>query len=163
MDDNLSVLNSNVRGLNDGAKWAAVRAFIERMGSPIVCLQETKLSSFSVSDRNEIAGPRYDGHLALNAEGTRGGVLLLWQSDSFSVNNAVVRTFSISASLSPVDGSPPWTISTVYSPHDDQRKQSFLNEIIDVHNSVVGPWLILGDFNLIKEARDKNNLNIDRR
>jgi hypothetical protein len=51
----------------------------------------------------------------------------------------------------------------VYGPHDDARKQEFLNEIVDIHNSVIGPWLILGDFNLIKEARDKNNSNIDRR
>uniref|UniRef100_A0A453CXW1 Endonuclease/exonuclease/phosphatase domain-containing protein n=1 Tax=Aegilops tauschii subsp. strangulata TaxID=200361 RepID=A0A453CXW1_AEGTS len=25
------------------------------------------------------------------------------------------------------------------------------------------PWLALGDFNLIYEARDKNNLNLNRR
>jgi hypothetical protein len=84
-------------------------------------------------------------------------------TDTFSASNIDVRTFSITACLTPVDGSLPWTITTVYGPHDDIRKQSFLNDLTNLHNSIVGPWLIIGDFNLIKEAKDKNNLNCDRR
>jgi exonuclease III len=153
MAEQLKVLNSNVRGLNDGAKRAAVRAFIERMASSIVCLQETKLSSLSDALRLEIAGPRYDGHASLNANGTRGGVLLLWQCDAFTAMSLDVRSWSITVCLLPVDGSHPWTITTVYGPHDEPRKQSFLAQLVDMHNSIVGPWMILGDF----------NLNLDRR
>ena len=94
MNEQLSVLNSNVRGLNDGAKRASVRAFIERTGSSIVCIQETKLSTFCDADRVEIAGPRYDGHAVLHAEGTRGGVLMMWKSDIFSSKTRGTRTTS---------------------------------------------------------------------
>jgi mannosylglycoprotein endo-beta-mannosidase len=163
MAERLSVLNSNVRGLNDGAKRASVRTFLERLSCSVVCLQETKLASLSDAICREIAGPCLDGHAALDADGTRGGILLLWRTDVFSVSSVDCRSFSITANLVPVDGSPSWTITTVYGPHDEPRKQSFLNEIIDIHNSVQGPWLIIGDFNLIKDAKDKNNLNIDRR
>jgi hypothetical protein len=51
----------------------------------------------------------------------------------------------------------------VYGPHDDACKQRFLNVIVEIYNSVKGPWMITDDFNLIKEARDENNSNIDRR
>jgi exonuclease III len=78
MDEQLRILNSNVRGLNDGAKRASVRAFIERMTCSLVCLQETKLSVLTDTICSEIAGPRFDGRAVLNANGTRGGVLLLW-------------------------------------------------------------------------------------
>ncbi|KAE8770920.1 hypothetical protein D1007_57253 [Hordeum vulgare] len=48
-------------------------------------------------------------------------------------------------------------------PHDDQRKSDFLAELADIHNSMTGPWLIIGDFNLITDPRDKSNSRVCRR
>lgn len=38
----------------------------------------------------------------------------------------------------------------------------FLDELWAVHAACPGPWLIVGDFNLIYRAADKNNQNVDR-
>jgi hypothetical protein len=43
-------------------------------------------------------------------------------------------------------------ITTVYEPTEDSQKIMFLDEL----------WLCLGDFNLIYETRDNNNININR-
>jgi exonuclease III len=163
MDENLSILNWNVRGLNDPARRDAIRAVLDQMRCSIICIQESKLSVFSDAIRRELAGPRFDSHIALDANGTRGGVLLIWRSDCYTVDKVVMRNFSITARFSPVGGLPPWTLTTVYGPHDDARKQSFLNEVVQIYNSITDPWIIIGDYNLIKETRDKNNSNIDRR
>ena len=114
MAENISLLNSNVRGLNDQARCSAVNALIQKLGCSLVCLQETKLAQVLDADCCEIAGPSFDGHAALNADGTRGGVLLLWRKDKFTVDNIEVRAFSVSARIAPVDGLPPWTVTTVY-------------------------------------------------
>ncbi|KAE8816235.1 hypothetical protein D1007_06363 [Hordeum vulgare] len=54
-------------------------------------------------------------------------------------------------------------ISYVYGPTDDARKEDFLREITLSAPPLAEPWLINGDFNLIYEARDKSNLNLNRR
>ena len=155
MDELLSLFNWNVRGLNDAAKWAAVCEVISRMKPSIVCIQESKLALCSDAMRCEIAGPAFDAHVALDAAGTRGGVLLFWKTDRFLVDNVTVRVFSITVRLNPVGGLTPWFLTTVYGPHDDARKLDFFNELVTIHNSIVGPWLVIGDFNLIKDAQDK--------
>ena len=104
MSEQLSLISWNVRGLNDPARRAAIRAFLDRSSCSIVCIQESKLSSFSAADHSEIAGPRFDMHAALDANGTRGGILLCWRSDRFTASTVVTREFSITARFMPVDG-----------------------------------------------------------
>ena len=54
-------------------------------------------------------------------------------------------------------------LTTVYGPVDDTRKDDFLAEIAHAAPPQGEPWLLNGDFNIIYEARDKNNSNINRR
>lgn len=50
----------------------------------------------------------------------------------------------------------------VYGPQGDDEKVSFLQELRDIRAICSGPWLVAGDFNLIYQAADKNNANLDR-
>lgn len=52
---------------------------------------------------------------------------------------------------------------TLYGPADDANKDAFLDELARTAPPLADPWLINGDFNLIYEARDKNNHNLNRR
>lgn len=49
----------------------------------------------------------------------------------------------------------------VYGPQGDDEKVSFLQELRDIRAICSGPWLVAGDFNLIYQAADKNNANLD--
>jgi hypothetical protein len=42
------------------------------------------------------------------------------------------------------------------------RTVSFLQELRDIRDVCVGPWLLCGDFNMIFKPEDKNNSNINR-
>jgi hypothetical protein len=46
---NWSILNWNVRGLNDEAKQRAVRAKTEESACTVFCIQETKMTPFDSS------------------------------------------------------------------------------------------------------------------
>ncbi|KAE8813727.1 hypothetical protein D1007_09235 [Hordeum vulgare] len=102
------------------------------------------------------------GAASLPANGTRGGLILLWDTSKYAVTEITVRDFSISAMMKPLNGQP-WVITTVYGPHDDARRALFLAELQDIAGATNAPWLVLGDFNLITSAADKNNPNLDRR
>ena len=116
----------------------------------------------SPQDRCKIVGSRLDNHVALDADGTRGEVLLCWRSDRYMVDRIDVRTFSITIRCKPVGAAEAWSLTTVYGPHDSDRKRVFLNELADLHNMMVDPWITIGDFNLIKDLQDKNNDRINR-
>jgi hypothetical protein len=50
----------------------------------------------------------------------------------------------------------------VYGPQGDAEKLQFLRELRTNPALTHGRWLILGDFNLIYQAKDKNNTNLNR-
>jgi hypothetical protein len=53
--------------------------------------------------------------------------------------------------------------TVVYGPSVDADKPAFLQELAAIRPPAGMPWLIVGDFNLIYEARDKSNTNFCRR
>ncbi|KAJ1275668.1 hypothetical protein BS78_05G153400 [Paspalum vaginatum] len=56
-----------------------------------------------------------------------------------------------------------FTITNVYAPSDHAYTEAFLAELSDLHTCVQGPWLLVGDFNLVRGAADKNNGRVDLR
>ena len=66
-NSDLSVLTWNVRGLNDAAHRELVRQTVNYSWPMIVCLQETKLSSFSNTIAMETFGHYLDSYLELGA------------------------------------------------------------------------------------------------
>jgi hypothetical protein len=54
-----------------------------------------------------------------------------------------------------------WTLKGVYGPQSDADKILFIQEIVDVKPHALLAWLILGDFNLIICAQDKNNARLN--
>ena len=55
-----------------------------------------------------------------------------------------------------------FSITIVYSPACGNRKEAFLRELRGSKPTGDVGWLVLGDFNLIYQARDKNNRNLRR-
>jgi hypothetical protein len=89
-------------------------------------------------------------------------VLLFWCHDRFQCINTTVGEFSITVTLLDKECEQTWNLTSVYGPTDDGRRQSFLNELVAVHAQVTGPWLVIGDFNLILNDVDKNKPRVNR-
>lgn len=51
----------------------------------------------------------------------------------------------------------------VYGPQEDLDKIQFLDDLSERRRLYPGLWLVIGDFNLILHAADKNNNRLDRR
>jgi hypothetical protein len=96
---NSAILNWNVRGLNTPARREAVRDMIQVVQPMILCLQETKLAEINPQIAREIIGTRLDSYQILPAEGTRGGILLGWQSDFINASNLVLKEFSLTMQI----------------------------------------------------------------
>ncbi len=73
----------NIRGVNDPGKCAAVKSFIKSANYCVICLQETKLASTSLSKFFSFRGFHLNEFRTLDAVGTRGGLLTAWNSAMF--------------------------------------------------------------------------------
>ncbi|KAE8820325.1 hypothetical protein D1007_01753 [Hordeum vulgare] len=164
MNERLMLLNWNVRGLNDPARRLVVKDLVNKCKYFVLCLQERKLSSFTEAHRAELGGPGLRGSIVLRVNGTRGGILLLWDESMFVVDLVSSGVFSNTTRMVPCQGlEQPWYLTTVYGPVDAECKQGFLDEIGGIHANMNGAWCNVGDFNLIKDPTDKNNDRINGR
>lgn len=71
--------------------------------------------------------------------------------------------FTVSAKLEPTTSVEDWWITIVYGPQGDTDKIRFLHELRNIRVLFGERWLVIGDFNLILQAQDKSNNNLNRR
>ncbi|XP_071685294.1 uncharacterized protein [Lolium perenne] len=160
MDNKQEILSLNVRGLNNLAKRDAVREFVVSVKVNVVALQETHLAVFDPFMVMQCLGPSFDGFAYLPAQETRGGILLAWDSSVVCVDQVSFDTFSLNAEVT-APGGEPWWVTVVYGPQRKEDKFLFLRELEERRALCIGPWLIIGDFNMILRASEKNNDNLD--
>lgn len=106
-------------------------------------------------------GASLDQHVVLPAVGTRGGVLVAWNSSMCRAITQRVDSYSVSILFQNSHGEQ-WWYTGVYGPQEEAQKLLFLDELRVIHAACIGPLLIAGDFNLIYRSADKNNTNINR-
>jgi exonuclease III len=155
------ILCWNVRGLNAAAKRASVRNLIISSRASIVCLQETKISVWNDILLKETLGPILANQsVFIPATGASGGIIVAASDRFFDLQSLSSTPHTVSANIvSRADGTC-WTISSVYGPQTEQDKINFLAELSSLKTTVKPAWLLLGDFNLICSAQDKNNNRI---
>jgi exonuclease III len=162
MLENLKIVIWNVRGLNSKPRRIAIRALLATTNASIVCFQETKIDLFYSGLILETLGADFDDFTYLPADGTRGGILLAWQSKTVSITDPIFTANTLSAKVT-TSGTMPWWITIVYGPQENADKIEFLQELRDLRPLCTGPWMLCGDFNLIYRDEDKNNDRLDRR
>ncbi|XP_014751138.1 uncharacterized protein LOC106865512 [Brachypodium distachyon] len=161
---NVNLLCWNVRGLNNPARRSAVRDIIRDTHATVVCIQETKLQLVAGRLIRDILGPKFCNNFAtLPAAGTRGGMIMAVSDDFFVLSGIHFTTHSITATVTMRSEGIPWSLTLVYGPQSDAEKLLFIDELRLLEPVVKAEWVLLGDFNIITKAADKNNTNINRR
>jgi exonuclease III len=115
MDCTPEILDWNVHGLNDPAKRDAFREFVAQIKVSVVCLQETKLEFIDEFVVRQCLGPSFDRFKFLPAEGTRGGILLAWDSVLISISHISMDTYAITGEVRTL-AEDRWWLSTIYGP-----------------------------------------------
>jgi hypothetical protein len=82
-------------------------------------------------------------HVVLPTEGTCGGILLLWSSDYFEVDQILINASVISVCIRLRDGGVTWTLSAVKGHSADASKPEFIHAPVQIKGSVSGTWLVL--------------------
>lgn len=160
---NYNILVWNARGLNARCRRDKLRDVVDSYNASIVCIQETKLHVISPFDMNAMLGTRFSSFEYLPSNGASGGILVACRRPEVTCTLLRRDNFSVSVMVAVERQSPEWCLTCVYGPQADDDKVEFLNDLRSIQTVLACPWMIAGDFNLILDASDKNNLNLNRR
>jgi exonuclease III len=158
------VLSWNVHGLNNVAKQEEVRQVINLMQPDLTCLQETKLEVLTPAIiRNTLVADYEHNFLFQPALGTGGGILLASKESRFNLQAVECTDYAITTEVYDCATNASWAITGVYGPQDDFEKKMFLRHLRRIKQLAKPQWLLIGDFNVIYQAQDKNNNRLNRR
>ena len=121
----------------------------------MVCLWEMKPDNIDQFTAAFLGGHRLRSFAQRPANGTRGGILLLWDDLLLEMSNITSTTYCLSAMVHVRDSGVRFKITTVYGPTDPSLKDAFFVELISQKPPVGVAWIASRDFNQIYRARDK--------
>ena len=157
----INTISWNVRGLNCPDRRATVKATLTDSSCQLVCLQETKLSVVDKFIVASLGGNRLGGFAQRAANGTRGGILLLWDENLLDAFDFVTTAYCISATFCIRASGSCFKLTSVYGPTDSSCKDAFFAGLLSHKPPTDVAWLVAGDFNQIYRARDKNKRNVN--
>lgn len=151
----IKVLSWNYRGLGSLEKCLVIRNVIRSSRCDVVCLQEMKLSSLGFAHVSTMLPSFFQTQCAfIDAIGSAGGCIIAWKR-SYLFLSSWSTTHSISVLLLQINSGKEFEVTNVYGPSRDDDKLEFIREIRSLANNISKPWIIIGDFNLVRWLVDR--------
>ena len=152
----IKILSWNVRGVNDPVKRSVIKGFLRSNRVDLVCFQETKVQQMNIGMVRSLGVGWYLNWIALDAKGSAGGILLLWDKRRISLDDSVAGSFSVSCLFRMVEDGFQWVFSGVYGPIEKRFRESFWEELGSIRGLWDNPWCVGGDFNEILSPNERS-------
>ncbi|KHN34609.1 hypothetical protein glysoja_011162, partial [Glycine soja] len=153
---NMNILSFNSRGLGNGIKRSAIRKLTLANNVDILCIQETKKESIDKTFCQYLWGDDNVSWEFVPSISAAGGLLCIWDNDSFVVDRRVVDRGYILLEGTWMKENKRVCITNVYAPCDLQGKREQWDEIKLLRSSLQdGPWCVVGDFNSIRHQHER--------
>jgi len=107
----------------------------------------------------EIWGSRWADYVQLEASGTRGGIVIMWDKRRWDGEVSSVGEFSVSVCFSGKNLDFKWHLTGVYAPNDRAEREETWWELGAARGLFTGPWVLCGDFNAVRYPSEKYNCN----
>lgn len=93
--------------------------------------------------------------VVVHADGSKGGLLIGWKW-SYKLLNSWATKHSCLALLQQESTGGVFLVTNVYGPSSDDQKQNFIQELKGLAPLVNHPWILGGDFNLVRWLIDRS-------
>lgn len=151
-----NVLCWNVRGINSEKKQLAIRNAIDLSGCSVVCLQETKCTSFNASFVKLFCPKKFDKFAYVPSNGNSGGIITVWNSSVFSGSVEFSESFALGIKFTSSQSANVWSCVNIYGPCGGQDRVNFISWMMNLHIPTNEDWLLIGDYNFIRAPDNRN-------
>ncbi|GJY39390.1 putative RNA-directed DNA polymerase, eukaryota [Tanacetum coccineum] len=120
-------------------------------------LQETKAGLVTKDWIEDIWGSKNFGFAQVPANGRSGGLISIWNTNSFTYKDGVgdERFIAIKGEWKGVEGEI--VVVNVYGPHESRHKKALWDRLLSLMDNVNAAWCFLGDFNEVRNKEDRLN------
>jgi exonuclease III len=157
----MRILFWNIRGIRAYGRRDQLREIIQKHRVEVICLQETIKADFTQGELASLSEGRCFEWVWTAAQGHSGGTLLGIQTNDITVVEKDMVAFFTSMNIVSRKDKFQWEIINVYGPVQNERKLEFLSELSQKIASMTDPFIIGGDFNMIRFEWEKSSDNVN--
>jgi len=151
----MKLISWNIRGLNCPRKGKLLKNMLMEEKAAVLFLQETKCNSIVLE---KIAAKAWPGGIvaAVDAQGTSGGLAVLWDARKIQMTNIHANKNFIQAIFHIIGTNIYGHITNVYFPQETQHKNEILEALTNLSTDRQYPlWIAGGDYNMIASVEEK--------
>lgn len=156
----MNILNWNIRGMNSPRKRQALTEYISKYQVDIIAIQETKKETFSLRILRSLSH-KLDIWIYLPSIGKSGGILFGGDSSKVEILSHSEHKYCVDIHLLNKLDQTEWQYTIVYGPVLRNLKQELWKELEQVRLGNTKPWILSGDFNVIRTSNEKSGTNFD--
>lgn len=131
-----------------------VRNLIKDSRCDVICIQETKRNKDELKYTSRVLPSFFERNcVILSAKESLGGCLISWKR-SFLLLNSWVSEHTCSTVLLQKNTGAKLVVTNAYGPLGETSKYLFFKEICYIATLVSTPWVLAGDFNVVRWIRD---------
>ncbi|XP_022030385.1 uncharacterized protein LOC110931294 [Helianthus annuus] len=134
-----------------------IRGLKTAYGVHFLAIQETKLQDSDSFMFNNFWGRAIFNSAVVNSQGRSSGLACLWWPSIFRCDNVIRNRHFIVVSGSLVNSNCRMNFMNVYAPNEATRRRELWLEILEIKNSLQGLWILMGDFNEVRNDSKRMN------
>ncbi|KAK3205564.1 hypothetical protein Dsin_019610 [Dipteronia sinensis] len=143
------------RGLGRMEKRRVVRDLVRSTKPSILFIQESKLNHFDSRIIKSLGGSILSKGMGVEANGSAGGVITLWNEDVFGVKSCIHNDRCIILAGMLFSINTEVVFCNVYAANNEIERLELWKFILAAKLSLPGPWIIGGDFNTVFDQRER--------
>ncbi|KAG9458670.1 hypothetical protein H6P81_003178 [Aristolochia fimbriata] len=145
----------SLKGLGSASKRALVRETLRKNKTKLALLQETKLSQITSALARDIWYQRRPTYIEIGAMGSSGGLVAFWDCRELELIQSEAGNYTLALKFKELTKDTVWTVLVVYGPTAAAQRQEFWDEIAALISLWDLPWMLGGDFNVIRFPTEK--------
>ncbi|PWA51451.1 hypothetical protein CTI12_AA427700 [Artemisia annua] len=145
------------QGFGEAEKKGWVKSIIREERPDVIGLQETKCGVIDDMVIEDLWGGRGFGFTQLAANGNLGGVLLIWDTRSFTYKDGMGDERFVAVKGEWKARNKKVGLACIYGPHVGRQKASLWDRIRGLMDSSKGAWCIFGDLNVVRGGDERRN------
>ncbi|XP_071698969.1 uncharacterized protein [Rutidosis leptorrhynchoides] len=153
----MKIISINIRGFAKDGAFGWVKDLCREEKPDILCVQETKSKNISMTWATSLWWNSCVGMIQKEAIGNSGGLLLMWDTSSFSVDDFVEKEHFIAIKGNWISTKKESIVANVYGPQDDVGKKLMWETLETLMKKVDTSWLFCGDFNEVRDEEERFN------